>query len=161
MIKKNSVVSLSYCLKNEKGIELDRADKSNPFAYLHGSGQMISGLEKELEGLDIGDKKNVTVSPNEGYGELNPQLKMQVDRANFPKDADIQPGMQFEGQGDGGTRTVFTVKAVVGDKIDVDGNHPLAGETLHFSVEITGVREASEEELSHGHAHGEGGAHDH
>ena len=148
MIKKNSVVSLSYCLKNEKGIELDHADKSSPFAYLHGSGQMIPGLEKELEGLVVGDKKNVTVSPNEGYGEFNPHLKIQVNRANFPKDADIQPGMQFEGQGDGGTKTVFTVKAVVGDKIDVDGNHPLAGETLHFSVEIIGVREATKEELS-------------
>ena len=81
---------------------------------------------------------------------------MQVDRANFPKDADIQPGMQFEGQGEGGTRTVFTVKAVVGDKIDVDGNHPLAGETLHFSVEITGVRDATEEELTHKHTPGDG-----
>lgn len=161
MIKKNSVVSMIYCLKNTNGEELDRADKGQPFAYLHGVGQMIPGLEKELEGLGIGDKKDVTVPPQEGYGELNPQLKMQVDRANFPKDADIKPGMQFEGQGDGGTRTVFTVKAVVGDKIDVDGNHPLAGETLHFSVEITEVREATQEELSHGHAHGEGGAHDH
>lgn len=147
MIKKNSVVSMSYCLKNEKGIELDRADKSSPFSFLYGSGQMIPGLEKELEGLGIGDKKDVTVSPSEGYGEFNPQLKMQVPRANFPKDADIQPGMQFEGQGDGGTKTVFTVKAVVGDKIEVDGNHPLAGETLHFSVEITGVREAAQDEL--------------
>ena len=161
MIKKNSVVSMIYCLKNTNGEELDRADKGQPFAYLHGVGQMIPGLEKELEGLGIGDKKDVTVPPQEGYGELNPQLKMQVDRANFPKDADIKPGMQFEGQGDGGTRTVFTVKAVVGDKIDVDGNHPLAGETLHFSVEITEVREATQEELSHGHSHGEGGAHDH
>ncbi|MEE3253720.1 MAG: peptidylprolyl isomerase [Nitrospinota bacterium] len=161
MIKKNSVVSMIYCLKNTNGVELDRADKDKPFAYLHGVGQMIPGLEKELEGLGVGEKRDVTVPPKEGYGELNPQLKMQVDRANFPKDADIQPGMQFEGQGDGGTRTVFTVKAVVGDKIDVDGNHPLAGETLHFSVEITEVREATQEELSHGHAHGEGGAHDH
>ena len=112
---------MSYCLKNTNGVELDRADKDKPFAYLHGTGQMIPGLEKELEGLGIGDKKDVTVPPSEGYGELNPQLKMQVNRANFPNDADIQPGMQFEGQGDGGNRAVFTVKAVVGDKIDVDG----------------------------------------
>ena len=159
MIKKNSVVSMSFSLKNEKGIELDRADKSSPFSFLYGSGQMIPGLEKELEGLNVGDKKNVTVSPNEGYGLFNPQLQMQVSRSNFPKDADIQPGMQFEGQGDGGTKTVFTVKAVVGDKIEVDGNHPLAGETLHFSIEVAGVRDATQEELSHGHAHGEGGIH--
>ncbi|MEK9629640.1 MAG: peptidylprolyl isomerase [Nitrospinota bacterium] len=161
MIKKNSVVSLSYVLKNSSGAELDKADKDKPFAYLHGFGQMIPGLEKELDGLGVGDKKDVTVPPTEAYGEFNPQLKIEVDRANFPQGADIQPGMQFEGQGDGGTRTVFTVKAVVGDKIQVDGNHPLAGETLHFSVEITGVRDATEEELNHGHAHGEGGAHHH
>ena len=161
MVKKNSVVSLSYCLKNSNGVELDSADKNQPFAYLHGMGQMVPGLEKELEGLTIGDKKDVTVSPAEGYGDLNPQLRIEVDRANFPKDADIQPGMQFEGKGDGGTQTVFTVKAVVGDKIHVDGNHPLAGETLHFSIEVTGVRDATQEELTHGHAHGEGGAHHH
>ena len=147
MIKKNSVVTMAYCLKNEKGIELDRADKSSPFTFLYGSGQMIPGLEKELEGLDVGDEKNVTVPPNQGYGEFNPELKMQVNRANFPKDADIQPGIQFEGQGDGGTKTVFTVKAVVGDKIEVDGNHPLAGETLHFSVKIAGIKEATPDDL--------------
>jgi len=159
MIKKDSVVILSYCLKNSNREELDRADKDKPFAYLHGNGQMVPGLEKELEGLAVGVKKDVKVSPAEGYGDLNPQLRIEVDRANFPKDADIQPGMQFEGQGDGGTRTVFTVKAVVGDKIHVDGKHPLAGETLCFSIEITGVRDATEEELTHGHAHGEGGHH--
>ena len=109
---------------------------------------MISGLEKALEGLGVGDKKDVIVSPNEGYGEFNPQLKMQVNRANFPQDADIQPGIQFEGKGDGGTKTVFTVKAVVGDKIEVDGNHPLAGETLNFSVKITGIKEATPDELN-------------
>ncbi len=80
MIKKNSVVSLSYCLKNSNGVELDRADKSEPFAYLHGMGQVVPGLEKELEGLAIGDKKDITVSPTEGYGDLNPTLKFQVDR---------------------------------------------------------------------------------
>jgi FKBP-type peptidyl-prolyl cis-trans isomerase SlyD len=159
MIKKDSVVSLSYCLKNSNGEELDRADKGKPFAYLHGNGQMVPGLEKELEGLAVGVKKDVTVSPAEGYGDLNPQLRIEVERANFPKDADIQTGMQFEGQGDGGTRTVFTVKAVVGDKIHVDGNHPLAGETLYFSIEIMEVRDATKEELTHGHAHGEGGHH--
>ena len=147
MIKKNSVVSMSFSLKNEKGIELDRADKSSPFSFLYGSGQMIPGLENELEGLNVGDKKNVTVSPNEGYGLFNPQLQMQVSRSNFPKDADIQPGVQFEGKDNGGAKTVFTVKAVVGDKIEVDGNHPLAGQTLNFSVEITGVREANKDEL--------------
>ena len=154
MVKKDSVVSLCYCLKNANGDELDRADKDKPFAYLHGNGQMVPGLEKELEGLAVGDKKDVTVSPAEGYGDLNPQLRIEVERANFPKEADIQPGMQFEGQGDGGTRTVFTVKAVVGDKIHVDGNHPLAGVGLMFKCKIHDVRAATAEEVSHGHVHG-------
>jgi FKBP-type peptidyl-prolyl cis-trans isomerase SlyD len=160
MIKSNSVVSLSYCLKNGDGEELDRADKNQPFAYLHGAGQMVPGLEKELDGLNVGDKREVTVPPSEGYGDVIPQLKLQVERASFPKDTDIKPGMQFEAQ-EGEKRIIFTIQAVEGDQISVDGNHPLAGETLHFDVEITGIREATKEEQAHGHAHGEGGAHHH
>ena len=98
MIKKNDVVNLNYCLKNSKGEELDRSDKDQPFAYLHGMGQVVPGLEKALEGLAIGDKKEVTVSPAEGYGDFVPTLKTQVERSNFPKDVDIQPGMQFEAE---------------------------------------------------------------
>lgn len=98
--------------------------------------------------------------PAEGYGDIVPDLKLQVERSNFPAEADIQPGMQFEAE-DGDRHIIFTVKGVAGDQIDIDGNHPLAGETLHFSVEVTGIREATKEELTHGHAHGEGGAHHH
>lgn len=161
MIKKNSVVNLNYCLKNSNGEELDRSDKDQPFAYLHGVGQIVPGLEKALEGLAVGDKKEVTVPPAEGYGDLIPTLKTQVERSNFPEGVDIQAGMQFEAEGEGNRRIIFEVLSVEGDKVNVDGNHPLAGETLHFSVEITGIREATQEELTHGHAHGEGGAHHH
>ncbi|MEE9258108.1 MAG: peptidylprolyl isomerase [Nitrospinaceae bacterium] len=161
MIKKNSVVNLNYCLKNSNGKELDRADANQPFSYLHGVGQIVPGLEKGLEGLAVGDKKEITVPPAEGYGEVIPALKVQVERSNFPEKADIQPGMKFMAEGEGDRRITFKVQAVDGDKITVDGNHPLAGETLHFSVEVTGVREATQEELTHGHAHGEGGAHNH
>jgi FKBP-type peptidyl-prolyl cis-trans isomerase SlyD len=163
LIKKNTVVNLAYCLKNSKGEVLDQSDENQPFAYLHGTGQMVPGLEKELEGLTIGDKKEVTVPPSEGYGELIPSLKTEAQRSSFPKGADIQPGMQFEGEseGQGSKRIVFEVIAVEGDKIIVDGNHPLAGQTLHFSVEVKEIREATQEELAHGHAHGEGGAHHH
>jgi FKBP-type peptidyl-prolyl cis-trans isomerase SlyD len=160
MIKKNTVVNLDYCLKNDEGEELDRSDKSQPFAYLHGTGQLVPGLEKALEGLTVGDKKEVTVPPAEGYGDVVPALELMVERSNFPADADIQPGMQFEAE-DGNRRTIFMVKSVEGDQVHVDGNHPLAGETLHFSVEVIAIREATPEELTHGHAHGEGGAHHH
>jgi FKBP-type peptidyl-prolyl cis-trans isomerase SlyD len=161
MIKKDSVVNLSYSLKNSKGEELDKSDQSQPFAYLHGMGQVVPGLEKALEGLVVGDKKEVTVPPAEGYGDYVPTLKTQVERSNFPKDVDIKPGMQFEAEDEGKQRIIFEVISLEGDKINIDGNHPLAGETLHFSVEVTGIREATQEELSHGHAHGEGGAHHH
>jgi FKBP-type peptidyl-prolyl cis-trans isomerase SlyD len=161
MIKNNDVVNLSYCLKNSKGEELDKSDASQPFAYLHGKGQIVPGLEKALEGLAIGDKKEVTVPPSEGYGDHVPTLKTQVERSNFPKDVDIKPGMQFEAEDEGKQRIIFEVISIEGDKINIDGNHPLAGQTLHFSVEVTGIREATQEELSHGHAHGEGGAHNH
>jgi FKBP-type peptidyl-prolyl cis-trans isomerase SlyD len=159
MIKKNTVVNLDYCLKNDAGEELDRSDKSQPFAYLHGTGQLVPGLEKALEGLTIGEKE-VTVPPAEGYGDVVPALELMVERSNFPADADIQPGMQFEAE-DGNRHTIFMVKSVEGDQVHVDGNHPLAGETLHFSVEVIAIREATPEELTHGHAHGEGGAHHH
>ena len=95
MIKKDSVVSLSYILKNENGEELDRFETANPLAYMHGHGQIVPGLENVLEGLAIGDKKEVTVTPQEGYGEVQPQLKMKVSRNKFPADVNIEPGMQF------------------------------------------------------------------
>jgi FKBP-type peptidyl-prolyl cis-trans isomerase SlyD len=157
MIKKNSVVNLSYSLKNSSGQELDKAGGENPFAYLHGVGQIVPGLENALEGLAVGDKKEVTVSPEEGYGNIVPGLAMSVERSNFPEGAEIKTGMQFMGEVGDGKQIVFTVKGVEGDQIQVDGNHPLAGETLHFAVEVMAVRDATEEELSHGHVHGEGG----
>ena len=157
MIEKNTVVSLSYNLKNVNGDELDQAGVDQPFAYMHGAGQIVSGLENELAGMKTGDKKNITVSPEDGYGKVNPDLIIQVGRSNFPKDADIQPGMQFAAEGEGSQQINFTVKEVKGEKVTIDGNHPFAGETLLFSVEVLGVRDATQEEMSHGHVHGPGG----
>jgi len=159
MIKKNSVVSLNYSLKNGKGEKLDTATAEKPFLYLHGFGQVPPGLENALEGLGIGDKKEVTVTPDQGYGEVDAGLRMKVNRSNFPKEADIKPGMQFKGNVGEGKEVVFTVHAVEGDEVKVDGNHPLAGETLNYSVEVVAIREATKEELTHGHVHGEGGHH--
>lgn len=159
MIKKDTVVSLSYILKNAMGEELDEAGADEPFAYLHGSGQIVPGLENRLEGMKIGDRQDITVAPEEGYGVMMPALVLDVERSNFPPGADIKPGMQFMAEGEGGREITFTVKGVAGDQITIDGNHPLAGETLHFSVEVLGVRDATKEELTHGHVHGEGGHH--
>lgn len=157
-VRGNSVVGISYVLTNTAGEELDRAEKAEPLYYLHGSGQIVPGLEKELEGLKVGDKKDVTVTPKEGYGEINPDLRMTLAREQFPKNAKLEKGMQFFASS-GGERMMLTVVGFKGEDVQVDGNHPLSGETLKFSVEVVALREATEEELKHGHVHGPGGHH--
>jgi len=157
-IAKNKVISIDYCLKNDAGVELDKSTPKDPLFYLHGVGQLVPGLEKALEGLKTGDKKTVTVSPSEGYGELNPSLKMSIDRSQFPDGDPIEPGMQFVADTDKGPVT-FTIEGIEGTKVKVDGNHPLAGVTLHFEIEVRSVRDATKEELTHGHVHGPGGHH--
>jgi FKBP-type peptidyl-prolyl cis-trans isomerase SlyD len=158
MIKEGQVVELSYVLKNDKGEELDRADSKQPLAYLHGYGQIVPGLEEALEGLKVGEKKSVTVEPKEAYGEINPDLRMKIEKSHFPAGANIEPGMQFVAEvGEG--HIPFTVHKVEHEHVLVDGNHPLAGETLHFEVEVISTRQATKEELEHGHAHGPDGHH--
>ncbi len=161
MIAKNKVVSMSYCLKDTKGEELDRSEKNKPLEYLHGGGNIVPGLENGLDGLKVGDKKEVTVKPEEGYGKFLADLKQEVDRKMFPADHKIAVGMQFMSELPDGKKHPFNVIEINDDKILVDGNHPLAGQTLQFSVEIIGIRDATQEELQHGHAHGEGSGHNH
>ncbi|MGK5084258.1 peptidylprolyl isomerase [Bdellovibrionota bacterium FG-1] len=161
-ISNGKVVDLLYFLRNTKGEVLDQSDREAPFTYLHGAQQIVPGLEMALEGLKVGEKKKVEVSPADGYGEVNSDLKLSVGRAQFPTDVNIQAGMQFEANGPDGQGVVFTVEAIEGDQVRIDGNHPLAGQTLHFDVEVLSMRDASEEEKEHGHAHGpEGHGHDH
>ena len=161
MIKKNKVVSLSYCLKDTQGEELDRADAQKPMKYLHGGGTIVPGLENALDGLKVGDKKDVTVKPEEGYGEILSDLKMNVERKMFPADQKIAVGMQFMAEVGDGRKHPFTVVEMKDDSIHIDGNHPLAGQTLHFSIEVIEIRDATAEEIEHGHSHGEGSAHNH
>jgi FKBP-type peptidyl-prolyl cis-trans isomerase SlyD len=151
------VVALIYSLKNSEGEILDEASGDEPFTYLHGAQQIVPGLESALEGSRVGDKKSVRVEPADGYGEVNPELKLVVNRSQFPAGAKLEQGMQFETQTPDGHGILFTVESVQGEKVHIDGNHPLAGETLHFDVEILQVRNATSEEVEHGHVHGEGG----
>ena len=160
MIKQGSVVSMTYRLTNGSGEEVDRADRNEPFTYLHGYGQIVPGLEKALTGLLVGSKKQVTVAPAEGYGEIEPQLRTHASKKQFPPDANLQVGMRFAADDGSGHPIVFMITGLNGDDVALDGNHPLAGETLNFDVEILGIREATPEEIAHGHAHGEHG-HDH
>lgn len=157
-IANQRVVYIHYTLTNDAGEVLDSSRDAEPLAYLHGGGNIIPGLENALAGKSAGDKLVVKVAPAEGYGERNEQLVQNVPRRAFQGIKDIQPGMSFTAQGNGGPMRVVVTR-VVGDMVTVDGNHPLAGENLTFDVEVTEVRTATEEELSHGHVHGAGGHH--
>jgi FKBP-type peptidyl-prolyl cis-trans isomerase SlyD len=159
MIKSGKVVDLSYSLKDSNGQVLDRADPGAPFTYLHGAGPIVPGLENALDGLKAGDKKAVTVSPEEGYGKRRAELRLVVKRTEFPAGVQLETGMQFEAHAPDGRPVVFTIEKLEGDKVHIDGNHPLAGETLHFEVEVLQVRDATKEEMQHGHAHGPDGHH--
>ncbi|TCK09584.1 FKBP-type peptidyl-prolyl cis-trans isomerase [Marinobacterium mangrovicola] len=158
-IAANAVVSIHYTLTNAAGDKLDSSEGQEPLAYLHGASNIIPGLENALVGKAVGDKLSVTVEPEEGYGEVREELVQEVDRSNFEGIDVVEPGMQFMAQTPWGQQPVTVVK-VEGDNVTLDGNHPLAGQTLSFDVEVVEVREATEEELSHGHVHGEGG-HEH
>jgi FKBP-type peptidyl-prolyl cis-trans isomerase SlyD len=155
-IATRTVASFHYTLTDDQGQVIDSSQGREPLAYLHGSGQIVPGLEKAMEGRSVGDKFNVDVAPEEGYGPRHAELQQDLPRAAFQGVDDIQPGMQFQGRGPQGPISVVVTK-VEGDTVSIDGNHPLAGQTLHFAVEVTEVREASAEELQHGHVHGAGG----
>lgn len=157
-ISSNKVVSIHYTLKNDAGEILDTSAGRAPLAYLHGAGNIVPGLERALEGKTNGDMLNVRVAPEEGYGPRHDALVQDVPREAFQGVGDIQPGMQFHAQGPSGPMVV-TVVETNDNSVKVDGNHPLAGETLHFDVEVTDVRDATEEEQEHGHVHGAHGHH--
>ncbi|MEO8810551.1 MAG: peptidylprolyl isomerase [Rhodanobacter sp.] len=154
----NVVAAFHYTLTDDGDQVIDSSSDREPLTYLHGGGQIVPGLEKQLEGHSAGDKFNAEVAPAEGYGVHHAELMQEVPRDAFQGVEDIQPGMQFQGRGPQGDINV-TVTRVEDGKVFIDGNHPLAGKTLHFAIEVTEVREASEDELEHGHVHGAGGHH--
>jgi FKBP-type peptidyl-prolyl cis-trans isomerase SlyD len=161
LIASDKVVIIHYTLRNDAGETLDSSAGGDALAYLHGHGNIVPGLEKALEGRQAGDRLSVKVEPAEGYGVRDAALVQKLPRRQFGGASKLQPGMQFHARtSQGHTRTV-TVTRVQGDMVTVDGNHPLAGQNLHFDVEVTEVRDASEEELAHGHVHGPGGHHHH
>ena len=157
-ICENSVVSFHYTLTDKNGQTIDSSKGNEPLTYLHGVGQIVPGLENALLGKKTGDTLDVEVAAQDGYGEHQDFMVQQVPREAFQGVDAIEPGMQFQAQTPQGGMTV-TVTAVDETMVTVDGNHPLAGQTLFFAVEIVSVREASEEEKAHGHVHGAGGHH--
>jgi FKBP-type peptidyl-prolyl cis-trans isomerase SlyD len=157
-IAKNAVVHIHYTLKNDAGEVLDSSDGAEPLAYLQGHGNLIPGLEKALEGKQAGESLNVSIAPKDGYGVRDEALIQDVPRSAFQGIDKVEVGMQFHAESNHGPRLV-TVTKVSDQNVTVDGNHPLADQTLHFDVKIVEVRTASAEELSHGHVHGAGGHH--
>jgi FKBP-type peptidyl-prolyl cis-trans isomerase SlyD len=154
-VSKNKVVAINYTLKDNGGQVIDSSEGKDPLHYIHGIGNLIPGMEEGLEGKKLGDKLDIKVSPEKGYGERDEKMIQKVDRKAFG-DQDIKPGMQFQAGSENGTRVV-TVTEVGPEQVTVDANHPLAGVELNFAVEVMSIRDASEEELAHGHVHGAGG----
>ncbi len=147
-ITKGQVVGFAYHLKNEEGETLEVS--SEPLEYLHGYRNLIPGLERELEGMKLGERKTVVIPPSEAYGEYDENLVYQVSRDNFPPGEDITPGMQFRANTEEGSVSLF-VQEVSGETVIMNGNHPLAGLTLNFDIEIHSIRPATPEELENGY----------
>lgn len=150
VVKKNKIISIQYHATDETGTIVDSNEEMQPLEYLHGYGNILQHLEAALDGAAINEERKVSLSPAQAYGEFNPELVFEVAKDRFPEGADqLQPGTLVQSS-DG---EELLVTDVDGDKIILDGNHPLAGRTLHYTVTIKGIRQPTESELSHGHAH--------
>lgn len=156
VVEAGTVVIMHYTLKDPAGVVLDSSSGREPLAYLHGAKNIVPGLERQLAGKRAGDTVSAVVPPEEGYGERQgpPQA---IERSAFPEGVELAAGMQVVAHGRDGQSFPLWIVEVADEQIVVDPNHPLAGVTLHFDVEITDVREASEGEKAHGHPHGPGG----
>lgn len=159
-IQENVVVGMHYTLKDNEGNVIDSSEGGDILSFLHGAGNIIIGLEKALEGKEKGDKVDVTVEPEEGYGPLRPELIQEAPTSAFQGIDKLEVGMNFQAETEQGPIPV-RITAIEGETVTVDGNHELAGQKLFFSVSIEEVREATEDELAHGHIHDEGCNHDH
>jgi FKBP-type peptidyl-prolyl cis-trans isomerase SlyD len=158
-IADGAVVTIHYTLKNPEGEVIDSSVGGEPMDYLHGAENIVPGLESKLTGLAVGAKIQAVVAPEDGYGERSGPEPQPVPRSSFPDEADLHEGMQVMARGPEDETFALWVVGVDEDSVVLDHNHPLAGVTLHFDVEVTGIRAATEEEVAHGHPHGPGGHH--
>ena len=156
-IAHHTVASFNYRLTDDSG-ELIDGSEGEPLTYIHGTHSIIPGLEQALEGKRSGDALQVRLPPELAYGERDEDLVQEVPREALPAEAEIEVGVQFQAQSDEGQH-ILTVVGVDGDTVRLDANHPLAGKTLHFEVQVVAVRAATPDELKHGHVHGPGGHH--
>ena len=157
LIADQHVVAIDYTLTNEAGEVIDSSAGSEPLVYLHGASNIIPGLENALTGKAVGDELEVTVEPEEAYGEYSAELITVLGREMFEGVDQLEVGVQFHASGPDGGMQIVTIRDIDGDQITIDGNHPLAGQQLNFKVKVANIRAASAEEVAHGHVHGEGG----
>ena len=159
-IEKGRVVDIDYSLHLGDGKVVDQSGPGEPLTYLHGEGEIVPGLESALEGAEVGERKQVVVPPGSGYGDRDPGGIQRVPRQAFPAGFQPEVGMELSAQGPEGDEVPFVIQNVEPDAVTIDLNHPLAGKTLHFDVTVREVREATPDELEHGHVHGPEG-HEH
>jgi FKBP-type peptidyl-prolyl cis-trans isomerase SlyD len=157
-VERGRVVRLHYTIRDEAGVTLESSRGREPLHYLHGKGQLLPALEASIEGEGKGHVATVTVAPADAYGERDPRGVVRAERASLPDGVEIAPGVELQADTPDGPLS-FVVVAVEGDEVVLDANHPLAGKTLTFDVEVLDVRAATPEEIAHGHVHGPGGHH--
>lgn len=154
VVSEGTVVALHYTLKGDDGEVVESSQGKEPLVYLHGASRIVPGLEEALEGHGVGDQVDAVVPPEKGYGERTDAELQEVPRGEFPDDVEFYEGMMFTAQGQGGQEIPLWVDSFTDEIVTVDPHHPMAGKTLHFEVEIVEVRDATDDEIAHGHAHG-------
>jgi FKBP-type peptidyl-prolyl cis-trans isomerase SlyD len=147
------VVSMEYTLRVD-GKVVDTSEGSEPLEYLHGAANIIPGLEREMDGMAVGESKTVVILPSDGYGEMDEEAFLEVPRSEFPEDMPLKPGLEMELTGPEGQPMYARVESIEGENVTLNMNHPLAGKELHFDVKVVNLRDATDEEMDHGHAHG-------
>jgi FKBP-type peptidyl-prolyl cis-trans isomerase SlyD len=157
LIADQHVVAIDYTLTNDAGEVIDSSAGSEPLVYLHGAGNIVPGLENALTGKVADDELDVSIEPEDAYGEYSAELITTIGREMFEGVDELQVGMQFHASAPDGGMQIVTIRDIDGEDVTIDGNHPLAGQQLNFKVKVVSVRAASEEEVAHGHVHGEGG----
>ena len=157
LIANQHVVAIDYTLSNNAGEVIDSSEGAEPLVYLHGAGYIIAGVENALTGIAVGDELDVSIEPEDAYGEYSAELITNIGREMFEGVDALEVGMQFHASAPDGGMQIVTIREIEGEQVTIDGNHPLAGQQLNFKVKVVDVRAASEEEVAHGHVHGEGG----
>lgn len=157
-VQTDVVVSMEYTLRIDDEV-IDSSEGQEPLQFLVGHGNIISGLEREMMGMKVGDSKDVVISPEDGYGEFDAEAFMNVPRGEFPTDMPVEEGMELTVKDDAGQSRYARIETVDGDNVTLNFNHPLAGDELHFNVKVVGLREPTSEELDHGHVHDDGHHH--